>query len=76
MRIIAVALAVCLVIVTVWLGSAVVRLENYREANLVGMCTHYNITDPIQRIQREDCLEKARTRTHWWWHLLHGLKII
>ena len=76
MRIIAIALAVCLVVVTVWFGSAVVKLENYRYANLVGMCSHYNIADPIQRIQREDCLEKARTRTHWWWHLLHGLKII
>jgi len=50
MRIIALALIVGLVLVTVWLGSAVVRLENYREANLVGMCSHYNIVDPIQRI--------------------------
>ena len=48
MRILAVALAVCLVVVTVWLGSAVVKLENYRQANLVGMCSHYNIADPIQ----------------------------
>jgi HAMP domain-containing protein len=76
MRIVAVALSVCLVVVTVWLGSAVIRLENYREANLVGMCNHYNITDPIQRIQREDCLMKAKTRTHWFWHLLHGIGIV
>ena len=60
LRILAVALAVCLVVVTVWLGSAVIKLENYRETNLVGMCNHYNITDPIQRIQREDCLAESQ----------------
>ena len=76
MRIIAGALVVGLVLLTIWLGSAVVRLENYRQANLVGMCSHYNIADPIQRLQREDCLMKARTRTHWWWHLLHGMGIL
>ena len=75
MKIIAVALIIGLVLVTVWLGASVVRLENYRQANLVGMCSHYNIEDPIQRIQREDCLLKARTRTHWFWHLLHGMRI-
>ena len=64
MRIIAGALVVGLVLLTIWLGSAVVRLENYRQVNLVGMCSQYNIADPIQRIQREDCLMKARTRTH------------
>ena len=76
MRIIAGALVVGLVLLTIWLGSAVVRLENYRQANLVGMCNHYNIADPIQRIQREDCLMKARTPTHWWWHLLRGMGIL
>ena len=76
MRILAVALAVCLVVVTVWLGSAVVRLENYRHANFVGLCSKFDISDPIQRVQREDCLDRAHSRTHWYWHLLHGLRII
>ena len=60
MKLIALALATGLVVVTVWLGSAVVRLENYRHANVVGMCSKYNISDPIQRIQREDCLERTQ----------------
>jgi hypothetical protein len=76
MKIIAVALIIGLVLVTLWLGASVIRLENYRQANLVGMCNHYNIEDPIQRIQREDCLLKARTRTHWFWHLLNGMRIL
>jgi hypothetical protein len=57
-------------------GACVVRLENYRCANFVGMCSKYNIADPIQRIQREDCLEKTQSRTHWFGHLLHGLKVL
>ena len=53
MKIIAVALIIGLVLATARLGASVVRLENYRQANLVGMCSHYNIEDPIQRVQRE-----------------------
>ena len=61
---------------TVWLGSAVVRLENYHYANLLGFCPQYNIADPVQRIQREDCLANTETRTGWVWQLLYGLKIL
>ena len=50
MKIIAVALIIGLVLATAWLGASVVKLENYRQANLVGMCSHYNIEDPIQRV--------------------------
>lgn len=70
------ALIAGLAFATVWSGIAVVKLEKYRYANFVGMCTKYNITDPIQRIQREDCLEKAQTRTRWFWHLIQGLKVL
>jgi hypothetical protein len=76
MRFILLAAIAGLALVTVWLGSAVVKLKNYRHANFVGRCSQYNIADPIQRIQREDSLEKAQTRTHWFWHLLHGLKVL
>ena len=76
MKLIPLVLIACLAIATVWLGSAVVKLENYRHANFVGMCSKYNIADPIQRIQREDCLDKAQSRTHWFWHLLYGLKVL
>ena len=76
MKLIALALIAVLSLATVWLGSAVVRLENYRYANFVGVCSKYNIADPIQRVQREDCLEKAQTRTHSFWHLLYGLKVL
>jgi hypothetical protein len=76
MKLIPLALIVGLALATMWLGAAVVKLENYRYANFIGKCSQYNITDPIQRIQREDCLEKTQTRTHWFWHLLYGLKVL
>ena len=76
MKLIPLALIAGLALATVWLGFAVVKLEKYRYANFVGMCSQYNIADPIQRIQREDCLEKTQTRTHWFWHLLYGLKVL
>lgn len=58
------------------LGAAVVRLENYRYANFSGFCSEYDTTDPLQRIKREDCLDNAQTRTHWFWHILYGLKLL
>jgi len=74
MKLWSLALIVGLTLAVVWLTTAVVRLENYRYANSLGMCSQYAINDPMQRIQREDCLEKAETRTNWLWLLLYGLK--
>ena len=58
------------------LASAVVRLENYRYANFVGFCTEFDIKQPVQRIEREKCLEAAQTRTHWFWHLIYGVGLL
>jgi hypothetical protein len=65
-----------LTVAVVWLGSAVVRLENYRYGNFVGLCANFAISDPQQRIKREACLESAESRTNWAWHLLYGLKVL
>ena len=74
MKLLSLALIVGLTLAVVWLTSVVVRLENYRYANFLGMCGQYNINNPVQRIVREDCLEKTQTRTYWFWHLFYGLK--
>lgn len=76
MKLIAAITIAVLLIVVVWLGSAVVRLENYRYANFVGLCGQFNIADQTQRIKRENCLEDTNTRTSWAWHLLYGLRIL
>ncbi|MCK1666161.1 hypothetical protein [Bradyrhizobium sp. 153] len=65
-----------LVISVVWLGAAVVRLENYRYANFIGACSQFNIKDARERIDREACLDSAETRANWAWHLAYGLKIL
>ena len=76
MKYVQLAVIAVLVLAIVWLCAAIVRLENYRHANFVGMCSKYNSADAIQRIQREECLEKIPTRTHWYLHLLNGLKVL
>jgi hypothetical protein len=65
-----------LFVAVVVLGSTVVRLENYRYANLVGFCSDYDIKNPVERINREECLNATQTRTHWIGHLLYALRII
>ena len=76
MRIPYIFLLTVLVIALAITTTAVVRLENYRYANFVGLCSEFDITNPVQRIKREGCLEIAETRTHWLWHILYGMKIL
>jgi hypothetical protein len=76
MRIPYIFLLVVLVIALAITTNAVVRLENYRYANFVGFCSEYDITNPVQRVKREDCLENTKTRTHWFWHILYGVNIL
>ena len=65
-----------LVAAVVVLTVAVVRLENYRYANILGVCTQFDITSPQQRIERERCLEATQARTHWFWHVLYGVGLL
>ena len=76
MRALALATIVALLIAVVMLGRAVVRLENYHYANQVGFCDKFDITDPRQRITRDECLDKVETRTHWFWHILYGTGVL
>ncbi|RYH70851.1 MAG: hypothetical protein EON54_01270 [Alcaligenaceae bacterium] len=52
-----------------WLGSALVRVENERYALAVGLCKHDATT-----LIMFDCLKTARSRTSWWWHAFYALK--
>jgi hypothetical protein len=55
------------------LARAVVRLENYRYANSLGMCDKYKAANPFQLVQRDKCLENTQTRTSSLWHLYYAL---
>ena len=63
-------LVVILMTLLVWLGTALVRVENERHALEVGLCS-VSPTDPLTTFE---CLKKAETRTGWWWHLFYALK--
>ena len=66
------AVIVGLLVCTIVLARAVVRLENYRYANSTGFCSEY-ANDPLQYAQREKCLFSTETRTNGLWHLYHAL---
>jgi hypothetical protein len=63
-------LAVCVL----WLSVAVVRLENFHYAQLVGMCPEFDANDPLQSVKHHDCLHAKETRTSPLWHLFYALK--
>jgi hypothetical protein len=63
-------LVVSLIALLVWFGSALVRVENQRYALQVGLCT-FSPTDPVVL---SDCLNRAETRTGWWWHIFYALR--
>jgi len=54
----------------VWLGSALVRVENERYALEVGLCQSNSIEPQVMF----KCLKNVETRTGWWWHIFYALK--
>lgn len=72
-----VTVLLCLsVVLNIWLGNNLARLENYRYGNLLGMCETGNSTDTFVRINREKCLDKTETRIHPIFHVLYALGIL
>jgi hypothetical protein len=65
---------VMLLLLLVWFGNTIVRLESYHYANQVGFCLEYNF--PEQGIQKDDCLNEKETRVSFIWHLVYALNIL
>jgi len=59
-----------LVVLLIWFGAALVRVENERYALATGLCK-YDATS----LEMFTCLQRTSTRTGWWWHLYHALQI-
>jgi hypothetical protein len=66
-------LILVLVISVFLLTRAVVRLENFHYASVVGMCSEFRAADPLQTEKRHECLHKVETRTNLAWHLYYAL---
>jgi hypothetical protein len=62
-----------LIIYVLALTRAVIRLENYHYASVVGMCSEYKLDDPLQSMQRQKCLSNTETRSNPFWHLFYAL---
>ena len=54
-----------------WFGSAVIRLERYHYASMLGSCGAPNALDLVKR---DMCLHRKETRTSPLWHLVYGLR--
>jgi hypothetical protein len=76
MRLIAIAAAVVLLGLVLFLGHAVIRLESYRYANFLGHCEKFDLRNAQQRLARENCLYTSVTPRYWFMHLLHGTRLL
>ena len=61
-----------LLVATVLLGMAVVRLEGYHDASEAGVCAQIPPRDAIAKLARHKCLHSGGTRNPFG-HLLHGV---
>lgn len=64
---------VILIICVLLLARSVIRLENYHYASVLGMCSEYKPSEPLQSVQRIKCLNNMKTRSNPLWHLFYAL---
>ena len=57
-----------LALALVWFGATIVRLENIRYANEIGMCDEQQPSVSYNR-----CIDEVETRVHPIFHLYYGL---
>ncbi len=74
-------LLVISLLVNIWFGLSIVRLEKFHYSTQIGLCSQQKFIDK-QIIREYDelkmyvCLSKSEPRTSDWWNLLYGLKIL
>ena len=65
-----------LLLLLLWFGAAIVRLENVRYANETNACPSFDPSQPTSLVERHACLDQVETRTSPFWHLLYGLGLL
>ncbi len=68
-----VGLTILLMVLLVWFGATIIRLENQNYAMHLGMCGEFNPADFQSVMERNTCLEEVETRTSPLWHLYYAL---
>lgn len=66
------SIIVLLVVIVIWFGATIVRLENYHYAVQVGMCG-LETKSLEEASEREACLNTSQTRTSSFAHLWYAL---
>ena len=62
-----------LIVCLLTLSATVIRLENFHNASVVGMCAEFKADAPLQTVKRHNCLHATETRTNPLWHLLYAI---
>jgi hypothetical protein len=67
---------VVLSVMLLWFGSAIIRLERYHYASMLGICERTAKPGWLeqQRLEQQRCLNSIETRTGPLWHLAYGLR--
>jgi hypothetical protein len=62
------------VLLNVWMGLAIIRLENYHYAVQTGLCADWDKASGTGVSgSRDECLNSKQTRTSPWWHIYYAL---
>ena len=62
-----------LLVMLVWFGSAIIRLERYHYASMLGIC---ECKAKPTWLEQQRCLDTIETRTSPLYHLAYGLRLI
>jgi hypothetical protein len=65
---------IALLAMLLWFGSAIIRLERYHYASMLGMCDQHKGLAALA--ERDRCIERTETRTSPVYHLAYGLGLL
>jgi hypothetical protein len=65
---------IALLAMLLWFGSAIIRLERYHYASMLGMCDQHAGLAALP--ERDRCIERTETRTSPVYHLIYGLGLL
>jgi len=65
---------IALLAMLLWFGSAIIRLERYHYASMLGMCDQHAGLAAL--VKRDRCIERTETRTSPVYHLIYGLRLL
>ena len=65
-----------LLLLVLWMGVSLARVENERYALELGMCGEFEPSIPGALVARRDCLDRVQTRTNLLYNVAYGMRIL